>query len=149
MDLPELPRPLRRTPLNLVAHQVEAVLVQWARRYRTVEAETGLTPERLELLSLICSEGPLPAYEVAELLGVSPPAVTRMVKGLEASGHVRRGGEFYDGRLVVIRPTAAGRRAMEKGRANRIRAMAIKLRGRSERELAQLENGLRILKELL
>ncbi|MDP3984620.1 MAG: MarR family transcriptional regulator [Acidimicrobiia bacterium] len=149
MEVPDLPRPLRRTPFNVAANQAETVLVQWARRFRTVEPETGLTPERLELLSVLCWEGPMPANELAAALGVSAPAVTRMVNGLEESGYVRRSGEIIDGRLVVIRPTAAGRRAMEKGRANRIRAMAIKLRGRSERELAQLEHGLRILEELL
>ncbi len=149
MNIPNLPKPLRRTPLNLAANQIESVLVQWARRYRIPEAQTGLTPERLELLAMLCWEGPMPANELASILGVSPPAVTRMVNGLEELGYVRRAGEIIDGRLVVIRPTAAGRRAMEKGRANRIRALAIKLRGRSERELSQLENGLRILSELL
>ena len=149
MEVPDLPKPLRRTPLNLAANHIETVMVQWARRYRVPEEHTGLTPERLELLSLLCWEGPLPANEMAALLGVSPPAITRMVNGLEELGFVRRGKAVIDGRLVVIRPTAAGRRAMERGRANRIRAMAMKLRGRSDRELLQLENGLRILNELL
>lgn len=149
IDIPDLPPPLRRTPLNLAANHIETVLVQWARRFRIPEMQTGLTPERLELLSMLCWEGPMPANELADMLGVSPPAITRMVNGLEQIGYVRRGREIIDGRLVVIRPTAAGRRAMERGRANRIRALAVKLRGRSERELAQLENGLRILGELL
>ncbi|HKX76519.1 MAG TPA: MarR family transcriptional regulator [Acidimicrobiia bacterium] len=149
LDIPDLPKPLRRTPLNLAANQIESILVQWARRFRIPESQTGLTPERLELLSVLCWEGPMPANELATLLGVSPPAVTRMVNGLEQLGYVRRGREIIDGRLVVIRPTAAGRRAMERGRANRIRGLAVKLRGRSERELAQLEHGLRILSDLL
>lgn len=149
MDIPELPKPLRRTPLNLAANEIETILVQWARRFRVPEAHTGLTPERLELLSVLCWEGPMPVNELATYLGVSPPAITRMVNGLSEQGLVRRTREVIDGRLVVIRPTASGRRVMERGRANRIRAMAIKLRGRSERDLAQLENGLRILNELL
>jgi hypothetical protein len=38
---------------------------------------------------------------------------------------------------------------LNRGRANRVRAMAARMRGRTERELSQIETGLRLLEELL
>ena len=149
MDVPFLPTPLRRTPTNQTANLAEAVLVQWARQFRSVESETGLTAERLELLALLDHEGTLTAGEVSEELRVTRPAITRMVTGLEEDGLVRRSTNILDGRSVVIRITPGGRRLLNRGRANRVRAMATRMRGRSERELSQIETGLRLLDELL
>ena len=149
MDVPFLPTPLRRTPTNQTANLAEAVLIRWARQFRNVESETGLTAERLELLALLDHEGPLTAGELSEDLRVTRPAITRMVSGLELVGLVRRSTNMLDGRSVVIRITPAGRRLLNRGRANRVRAMAVRMRGRSERELSQIETGLRLLEELL
>lgn len=149
MDVPSLPTPLRRTPTNQAANLAEAVLVQWARQFRNVESETGLTAERLELLALLESAGPLTAGDLAEELRVSRPAITRMVSGLEEDGLVRRSTNALDGRSVVTRLTPAGRRMLNRGRANRVRAMAVRMRGRNDRELSQIETGLRLLEELL
>ncbi|MEX0698637.1 MAG: MarR family transcriptional regulator [Acidimicrobiia bacterium] len=149
MDVPPLPAVLRRTPTHLTANMAEAVLVQWSRRFRTVEAGTGLTPERLELLAVIAAEGTMSAGDLSEALGVTAPAVTRMVNGLEVEGLVRKSTGHLDRRIVFVHLTAAGRRVMERGRANRVREMAANLRGLNDRELAQLDNGLRILRLLL
>ena len=149
MDVPFLPTPLRRTPANQAANLAEAVLVQWARQFRTIETETGLTAERLELLGLLDHEGPLTAGDLAEALRVTRPAITRMVSGLEEDGLLRRSPNILDGRSVVIRITPAGRRMLNRGRANRVRTMAVRMRRRSERELSQIETGLRLLEELL
>ncbi|MGH8928957.1 MAG: MarR family winged helix-turn-helix transcriptional regulator [Acidimicrobiia bacterium] len=149
MDFPSLPTPLRRTPTNQAANLAEAVLVQWARQFRRVEGETGLTPERLELLALLENEGPLTAGELAEELRVSRPAITRMVNALDEEGLIRRSANALDGRSVVTKISPAGRRVLNRGRANRVRAMAARMRGRSERELSQIETGLRLLEELL
>ena len=149
MDVPFLPTPLRRTPTNQTANLAEAVLVQWARQFRNVENETGLTAERLELLALLEHAGPLTASDLSEELRVTRPAITRMVSGLEETGLVRRSSNILDGRSVVARITPAGRRMLNRGRANRVRAMAVRMRGRSERELNQIETGLRLLEELL
>ena len=149
MDVPFLPTPLRRTPPNLAANLAEAVLVRWSRQFRNVESETGLTPERLELLALLDHEGPVTVGSLSEALGVTRPAISRMVAGLEGQGLVRRSTNMLDGRSVVTRITPAGRRMLNRGRANRVRAMAVRMRGRTDRELSQIETGLRLLEELL
>jgi DNA-binding MarR family transcriptional regulator len=145
MDIPKLPPPLRRTPVNAAANLCEAILVQATRGMRTVESETGLSPERLDLLAELLTSGPQPVGHLAWRLRVSAAAVSKMVTDLEGAGLVRRSGDADDARRVLVRTTAAGRRAMERGRANRIRSWAAELRTLNERELAQLERGLRVL----
>ncbi len=149
MKIPPLPLALRRTPIHLTANLAEAVLVQWSRRFRTVEAGTGLTPERLELLAVLAAEGDMAAGDLTEVLGVTAPAITRMVNGLEQEGLVRKSTGQLDRRVVNLHLTAAGRRVMERGRANRVRDMAANLRELNDREVAQLDQGLRILRLLL
>jgi DNA-binding MarR family transcriptional regulator len=151
IDPVTLPTPLRRTVSNLAAARAEAVLTRWAREFHHLEGDTGLSVERIELLSYLERNPSLQptAGEVAETLGVSRPAITRTVNNLETAGLVRRVPSALDGRSVVLRLTPAGRRAVNRARANRVRDMAARLRGRSERELTQLAVGLRILAEML
>lgn len=149
MDPISLPTPLRRTVSNLIGARAESVLTRWAREFHRLEGDTGLSAERIELLAYLERRSQASAGEVAEALGVSRPAVTRTVNRLEEDGLVRRNENALDGRSVLIRLTPAGRRALNKARANRVRAMASRLRGRTERELGQLEQGLRILTEML
>lgn len=155
MDPASLPVPLRRTPNNLAAARAEALLSRWARRFRTLEADTGLSVERIELLALLERTGSgqrmaqLTVSDLADALDVTRPAITRTVVGLETMGLVKKLEGTEDRRNVFIRLTPAGRRLVNKARANRVREMAARLRGRSERELAQLNQGLRILEEML
>jgi len=151
MDPVSLPPPLRRTASNLAAARAESVLTRWAREFHHSEGDTGLSVERIELLAYLEKHpgSQVTAGEVAEALSVSRPAVTRTVNRLEEDGLIRRLENSLDGRSVVLRLTPAGRRAVNRARANRVRIMASRLRGRSERELSQLEQGLRILDEML
>jgi DNA-binding MarR family transcriptional regulator len=155
VDTPSLPYPLRRTVTNLTAVRAEAVLTRWSRQFRALEEDTGLSVERIELLAALEKAGlgqklsQLTVSELAETVTVSRPAITRMVELLSEAGLVKKLDNALDGRSVLVRLTPAGRRVVNRARANRVRAMAARLRGRSERELTQLVQGLRILEEML
>ena len=155
VDTPSLPSPLRRTVTNLTSVRAEAVLTRWSRQFRGLEEDTGLSVERIELLAALEKAGvgqklsQLTVSELAEALTVSRPAITRMVVLLGEAGLVKKLDNALDGRSVMVRLTPAGRRVVNRARANRVRAMAARLRGRSERELTQLVQGLRILEEML
>jgi DNA-binding MarR family transcriptional regulator len=155
VDTPSLPYPLRRTVTNLTAVRAEAVLTRWSRQFRALEEDTGLSVERIELLAALEKAGlgqklsQLTVSELAETATVSRPAITRMVELLSEAGLVKKLDNALDGRSVLVRLTPAGRRVVNRARANRVRAMAARLRGRSERELTQLVQGLRILEEML
>lgn len=57
--------------------------------------------------------------ELAELLGVTQQAVSKSVAELESLGYVERQADPYDSRVRRVSLTAAGRSAIERGRAAR------------------------------
>ena len=63
------------------------------------------------------ADQPLAVGEVALQAGVAPPTATRMLDALERSGHVVRERQDGDRRLVHVRITPAGRRAVKAKRA--------------------------------
>lgn len=52
--------------------------------------------------------------ELAAMLGVQPPTVTKMVGRLTAKGYVERRGSQSDGRLAHVHLTDEGRRAIKQ-----------------------------------
>jgi DNA-binding MarR family transcriptional regulator len=62
------------------------------------------------------ADGPLSAGEVALQAGVAPPTATRMLDALERDGYVVRERGAGDRRLVHVRISAAGRRAVRAKR---------------------------------
>jgi DNA-binding MarR family transcriptional regulator len=63
------------------------------------------------------SGGPRRITELAELEGLAQPTMTILVKQLEERKLVGRGRDGGDGRVVLVRETKAGRRALENYRA--------------------------------
>ena len=64
-------------------------------------------------------EGPRAVGEVAENLGVTSQAISKMVRELEALGYVERTADPGDGRVRLIGLSARGRAAIEAGRTVR------------------------------
>jgi DNA-binding MarR family transcriptional regulator len=72
-------------------------------------------------------EGPRPVGEIAENLGVTSQAISKMVRELEGLGYVERVADPADARVRRVALTARGRTAIQAGRD---------LRARINRELA-------------
>jgi DNA-binding MarR family transcriptional regulator len=143
-----LPGRLRRSPVNLLADRIDRVMLAWSRSLRLPEADTGLTPERLEVLDLLATTGPLSLGELSVEVGVSPPAITRLVSGLEDRGLVWRGPADADHRVVMAAITAGGRRALDRGRGNRLRALADHLRALGPQDRRALERAFEVLQRM-
>jgi DNA-binding MarR family transcriptional regulator len=79
------------------------------------DAELSLSQWQL-LDPLDRAEGPLSVGEVAIHGGVAPPTATRVLDGLEREGHVVRERREDDRRLVHVRITDQGRRAVRDKR---------------------------------
>lgn len=118
------------------------------RRARRADKETGLGPERLSLLSVVAYAGPRNVGALAEAEGVSPPAISRIVKSLEEDGLVSRNRPAADAREVLVAATARGRKLMEKGRRRRIELIADELRAMPKRDLSILIDAARIFSRL-
>lgn len=114
-----------------------------------MDRESGLTPERLSLLSVLAYVGPQPVQRLAELEGVSSPAISRSLGFLERDGLARRERDQSDRRVVRARPTKEGLAVIEEARMRRIEVLANELGSASRSELDRLEEAVRILSERL
>jgi DNA-binding MarR family transcriptional regulator len=63
---------------------------------------------RFKTLGILASRGPIRAGELASLCGTTPSAMTDVIEGLVADGHVRRIDDPSDRRAVVVELTDKG-----------------------------------------
>ena len=147
-DPPPLPAGLRGRRHH-VANELNTTAIHALRRARVADAATGLTPERLSLLSVLVFAGPMPMSRLAAVEGVSAPAITRIVTALETDGLVTRHSVSEDRRRVEVRATAKGRQVMDDGRRRRIEVLADVLTGLSKPELAEISRALATIRRAL
>jgi DNA-binding MarR family transcriptional regulator len=84
---------------------------------------------------------------LAESLGLSMAATSRMVEGLFKRGLVERGEDRLDRRVKRVRPTAAGRRTIEKVAAARVAGMERVLESFDEEQRDKLAAALEVILE--
>jgi DNA-binding MarR family transcriptional regulator len=148
-ELPPLPAGVRRNSRNRVANALNSTSIHTLRTARTADAETGLTAERLSLLSVLVFGGPATMSALARAEQVSRPAITRTVGALEQAGLVRREEVVEDRRRSRVSATAAGRRLMEAGRRARIERLAGVLEDVRPDELIELDRALAVVRRAL
>jgi DNA-binding MarR family transcriptional regulator len=81
----------------------------------------------LSVLATLLQSGPMRLGALAEVEGVSAPAMTRIVASLEDLGHVRRTPDPADGRAHLVAVTESGDDLVARGRSQRLRALAHRL----------------------
>lgn len=96
------------------AAQIHEALGKLCRRLRAVDLPSDLTPERLGALGAIRAAGPVSLSELAEIEGVTPGTMSRMVSWLESKGLVRRRHHEHDGRAFLFSATPKGCKAQER-----------------------------------
>src|SRR4051794_18697208 len=108
-DIVEIERALTR-----VAH-----LLTRARQHDRTVTEAGVAVERasVPLLRALADAEPMRPGELAELLAVEAPHVSRLVQRLEAAGYVERVPDPTDGRAQRVRLSPEGRETVECIRA--------------------------------
>ena len=121
-----------------VADLLHSAAIHVLRRAREADRTSQVSPARLSALSVLVFRGPLTLGALAAAEGVRSATMSGIVNGLEEDGLARRRPHARDGRSVEIAATAAGRRLLQRARAERIDAVAAALGDLSERELALL-----------
>jgi DNA-binding MarR family transcriptional regulator len=121
-----------------VADRLHSAAIHLLRQVRKQDAATAEGPARLSALSVLVFGGPMTLGQLAAAEGVKPPTMTRIVKGLETSGLAARAGDPKDARRIQIRPTAKGKRLMQRGREGRIRYLTASMEGLTGDELKLL-----------
>lgn len=132
-----------------LADQLHSAAIQLLRHLRRQDDATGISAPRLSALSVVVFGGPLTLGQLAAAEQVRPPTMTRIVTGLEKDGLVTRQCDARDGRLTQIHATARGRKVLAAGRARRVETLAASVKGLSKRELAELDQGVRVLKGMM
>jgi DNA-binding MarR family transcriptional regulator len=83
----------------------------------TALGATGLTLPQYAVLETLRREGKFSASDLAREFGMTAQTLNVLVKALEANGLLRRSRHPTHGRILLASLTAAGRRALERGRA--------------------------------
>lgn len=107
------------------------VLEQLVRAVRTLSTAGGLSLPAAAVLLRLVREGPQRLTDLAAAEAVAQPSMTQLVQRLERDGWVRRTPSREDRRVVLVAVTAAGRRLVERRRAERAEVF--------DRALAQLD----------
>ncbi len=145
-DVPPLPGGLRSSRRRRVANELNTTAIHALRVARRTDTQSGLSPERLSLLSVLVYAGPLTMTQLARAEQVTPPAITRIVSGLEAVGLVTRDEVPGDRRSTRVSATAAGRAVLEDARRRRVEGLAEVLRGTTADELDLVSAALAVVR---
>lgn len=128
--------------------RLRAVVGRLARRLRPTLAGAGLTPTRISVLFTVSRRGPLGLSELAELEGLNPTMLSRVIAELSAQGLVRRIADPADRRAALVDATAAGRRMRERILGERRDVLNVQLARLSAEERRVLDEALPVLETL-
>ena len=130
-----------------LATQLYQSTIHLLRRMRREDDGLGLSASQLSALSTLVSKGALTIGELAAAEGVRPPSMTRMVRRLEDLKLVRRKPSPDDGRVVHIVHTSGTIRVLEKGKTQRVQALAAYLNELKPTDLKALHRASELLFE--
>ncbi|MFD2420602.1 MarR family winged helix-turn-helix transcriptional regulator [Amycolatopsis pigmentata] len=104
--------------------RLRIVISRLARQLNATSAGEGLTPTQASVLGMITFRGPLGLAELAELEGLNPTMVSRVVRKLDEDGLIRRVPDPSDLRAAHVEVTAEGAVVHERVRELRTRAVS-------------------------
>ena len=105
------------------AERLRAVIGRLSRRLRPTEAGAGLTPSQISVLFSVVRLGPLGLTQLAQLEGLNPTMLSRIVGSLCEEGLLSRIANPDDGRAALVQSTAAGRRLRTRTHRERARLL--------------------------
>lgn len=91
-----------------LACALQQLAVSRERYHASIARRHKLSISELNCLCYCHAEGPLPSNRLADLLGVTPSAVTSMVNTLVRRGLADRSDHPRDRRVILVGATAAG-----------------------------------------
>jgi DNA-binding MarR family transcriptional regulator len=131
-----------------VADALHSAAVHLLRGVRKEDARSGVGPAQLSALSVLVFAGPMRLTDLAAVEQVRPPTMTKIVRGLEAAGLVRRAADAGDARAVRIAPTARGVRLLQAGRRRRVDRLTGALASLERSEIELLDRAAALMERL-
>lgn len=119
----------------LAAEEVARLRVALARIARALDRQSrghALTRTQASVLGTAARLGPLRISDLAEIEGINPTMLSRIVAKLEDAGLLHRRLDPDDRRAALVEPTAEGRALQHRLREERTRLLAEHLAGLPE-----------------
>jgi DNA-binding MarR family transcriptional regulator len=107
-----------------VAARLRGVINKLSRQFNASATGEGLTPSQASALGLIAWRGPLSLAELADIEGLNPTMVSRIVGKLDEEGLARRVQNPQDLRSGLVEITEAGTAMHERIKAERGKVVA-------------------------
>ena len=101
-------------------------------------SDEDLSLSQLHLLKLITLDGEHQMGQVAEFLGISPPAATKNIDKMERLGLVSRRPSTGDRRATLLQPSRQGRKLVSRYEALKEDRLVPVLEGFNKKELKQM-----------
>jgi DNA-binding MarR family transcriptional regulator len=142
----------RRTPsrdLTRLAGEVRTEVNRLAYHLRTPATRSGITPTRLTALSALTRypDG-VRQGDLAELMNVSAPSMTRLVEILEEAGWVERRRDPDDQRCLLLVLSPVGRKTLDTLRDESASVLSEELAELTPAERAALAAAVPVLRKL-
>jgi DNA-binding MarR family transcriptional regulator len=128
--------------------RLRAAIGRLSRQLNASVADVGFSPSQLSVLGTVARRGPIGIGELADLEGINPTMLSRVVGKLSDAGLIERIAHPDDGRAVVVQTTAAGRKLHQRVQEKRSKAIAVRLQNMPEGQAAQLVAALPALEAL-
>jgi DNA-binding MarR family transcriptional regulator len=103
--------------------KLRGVISRLARELNATATGEGLTPTQASVLGLIAFRGPLGLTELAQLEGLNPTMLSRVVGRLTELGLIQRDPNPDDLRAIRVEATEAGRHLHERVKLLRTEAI--------------------------
>ena len=131
-----------------VADRLHSAAIHLLRRARRTDPLTGVSPAQLSALSVLMS-GPKTLGDLAAAEQVRSPTMSRLVSQMERVGVARKTTDRDDARVVRVRATPKGLRALSRGRSMRIEAIERLISELDHEDLATIERAVGTIENLL
>ncbi|TWD82611.1 DNA-binding MarR family transcriptional regulator [Kribbella amoyensis] len=105
-------------------NQLRGVISRLARELNATATHEGLTPTQASVLGLIAFRGPLGLTELAQLEGLNPTMLSRVIGKLTELELIQRDPNPDDLRAIRVAATDAGRQLHERIKLLRTEAIA-------------------------
>jgi DNA-binding MarR family transcriptional regulator len=128
--------------------RLRAAIGRLSRQLNASVVDVGFSPSQLSVLGTVSRRGPIGIGELADLEGINPTMLSRIVGKLSDGGLIERIAHPDDGRAVVVQTTAAGRKLHQRVQEQRSKAIAVRLENMPDLQAAQLLAALPALEAL-
>ena len=137
------------TDTTAVADRLRPALLRLARELRRETRAEGVSPGQVSLMVAVKYDPGIGVNELAARERMSPPAMTKQVNQLAATGLVKRTPSLSDRRRVGLTLTEEGQRVLRRVRSRRTAWLAQRLGELSDDELVAVEAAVAPLTRLL